>query len=485
MSNIKKDTTNGVIWGFVSRLLQLVVQFLIITILSRLLYPEDFATIGLLSVFTLLSDIVIDSGFSQALIRETKIDKIDLSSVFYFNVGIGVLIYLVLYISSPYIALYFRIEELGWISKLLFISIIFNSLSIVPKTILLRDMCFKKIAITTIFPLIFSAIIGVSAAYYGLGVYSLVLQILVNSFFSMLFLFVLARWLPIMVFKWNRILRMLSFSFNLLITGLIIQIFNNLYTLLIGRFYPQRILGYYTQAKKIEEIPSLSITTIIQNVSYSSMSLVKDDNSLLKKAYTKVLFMNIYLVLPVMSFCYASCESFIPLLLGEKWFPIIPYLKILCIYGAIFPLFSVNINILKVKGLGKKVLQQEIVRRILMILFIFVTFKRGIDLMLYGWVLSTFISILYSFVECGKPINYSFWKQIKDISPYFIVAISCAIVIYFINFLSLLCVVKFILQMTLFVLLYVIASILFKLPPYLEIISIYKSMSFKTLIQSK
>lgn len=483
--SIAKDTANGVIWGFISRLLQLLVQFLIITILSRLLYPEDFATIGLLSVFALLSDFIIDSGFSQALIRETNVDKVDLSTVFYFNVVLGIAIYLLLYVCSPYIALYFKIEDLERISKVFFVIVMLNSISIVPRTILMRDMSFKKIALSTIFPLILSAIVGILVAYCGWGVYSLVLQMIVNSFLCMVFLFVMTKWYPILVFKWSRIRHLVGFSLNLLITGLIAQFFNNLYTLLIGRFYPQKTLGYYTQAKKIEEIPSLSITTIIQSVSYSSMSQVKDDNSLLKKAYMKILFMNLYIVLPIMFLCYVSCENFVPILLGEKWIPIVPYLRILCLYGALFPLFSVNINILKVKGFGKKVLQQEIVRRSLMLLFIFLTFGMGIEIMLYGWVLSTLISIMYSFVECGKPINYSFWKQINGIVPYFVLAICCALVTYFVNFLSYHSLFKFIIQIILYSSLYVSASICFKLPPYLDIVTIYKNMSLRALIHSK
>ena len=487
MSNqdIVRDTTNGVIWSFFSRFAQLIVQFFIITILSRLLCPEDFATIGALTVFSLLSEVIIDSGFSQALIRETNVDNIDLSSVFFFNLVIGGFIYIVLFLCSPLIASFFRIDELNHISKILFISIVFNSLCIVPRTILTRRMSFKLIAITTICALILSSIVGILAAYLGLGVYSLVLQILVNSFFCMIFVYIAAKWKPALIFNWGRIQRLFGFSFNLLITGLIGQLFNNLYTILIGRFYPQKTLGYYTQAKKLEEIPSLSITTIIQNVSYSSMSLVKDDNPLFKKAYMRILFMNIYLVFPIMSLCYVSCDSFIPLLLGDKWQPVIPYFKILCIYGAIFPLFSVNVNILKVKGLGRKVLIQEVVRRSLMILGILITIRNGIECMLYGWVISTMISIMYSFFECGKPINYSLWMQIRDIIPFVILAVGSAFVTYFVNCFLFSNILTFVIQVCLYCILYFGFSFLLKIQPLEDIINIFKSFSIKALIHSK
>ena len=483
--DIVKDTTNGVIWSFVSRFLQLIVQFFLITILSRLLCPEDFASIGVLTVFTLLSELIIDSGFSQALIRETRVDSEDLSSVFFFNIGIGIFIYILLFSVSSYIAVFFRIQELERISKILFLSILFNSFSIIPRTILTRDMCFKKIAITSVSSLLISAFVGIFAAYYGLGVYSLVLQILVYSFLSMVFLFVVAKWKPKCVFVWSRINRLIGFSLNLLVAGVVTQLFNNLYTILIGRFYPQKTLGYYTQAKKIEEIPSLSITTIIQNVTYSSMSRVKDDVVLLKKAYLKVLLMNIYIVFPIMSLCYVSCDNFVPILLGDKWMPIIPYFKILCIYGAIFPLFTVNINILRVKGYGKKVLEQEIVRRILMIVFVLLTIKSGIIYMLIGWILSMTLSIIYSFVECGKPIHYSLLNQFKDIFPYFVLAICCASITYLVNCFPFHVFAKLSLQILLYILLYVGLSRAFKLSSYVELVSIIKKMSLHALIHSK
>jgi len=301
----------------------------------------------------------------------------------------------------------------------------------------------------------------------------------------MIFVYIAAKWKPALIFNWGRIQRLFGFSFNLLITGLIGQLFNNLYTILIGRFYPQKTLGYYTQAKKLEEIPSLSITTIIQNVSYSSMSLVKDDNPLLKKAYMRILFMNIYLVFPIMSLCYVSCDSFIPLLLGDKWQPVIPYFKILCIYGAIFPLFSVNVNILKVKGLGRKVLIQEVVRRSLMILGILITIRNGIECMLYGWVISTMISIMYSFFECGKPINYSLWMQIRDIIPFVILAVGSAFVTYFVNCFLFSNILTFVIQVCLYCILYFGFSFLLKIQPLEDIINIFKSFSIKALIHSK
>ena len=483
--NLVKATTNGILWSFMSRFMELLIQFLLIAVLSRFLTPEDFASVGLLTVFSLLSSIIIDSGFGQALIRKTNLDNYDLSSVFYFNVIVGCSLYCLLYIASPFIADFYKIPELNTISKLLFLRIIFYSLTIIPQTILARSMNFKKITISAVSALTMSAIIGIVLAFLGVGVYSLVFQLVSQSFFNLVFLTVMVGWHPLMNFKWQRVQELLGFSLNLLGTGLITVFFNNFYTLLIGRLYPQKVLGYYSQAKKLEDIPSQSITNIIQNVSYSSMSKVKDDNERLKRAYKKILFMNIFIVLPIMALCFVSCDNFIPILLGEKWNPIIPFFRVLCVYGALFPLFSVNTNILKVKGFGKLVLRQEVVRRIFMLISILVTYQVGVIAMLWGWVISMVFSILYSFRVCGKPIAYNTVNQLKDLFPYFVLAISVALAVFYINTFHLPLFGKLSLQIALYILLYMTLARLIGLTAYEDICIIIRSFSFKQLLKNK
>lgn len=430
VKKLKNDTIKGVFWSSTAHFYTLGVQFAITLILSRLLVPDDFAIIGLLSVFTLLSGIVIESGFAQALIRETKLETIDYSSVFYFNFFVALLIYGILFLLSPVIACYFHIPELNFISKIVFLQLIFNSLSIVPRAILTREMKFDQLAIAGVLSITISAISGIIAAFMKLGVYALVIQMLVLSFFNTLLIWIISKWSLTLEFSFSVIKRLLSFSIYLLSTSLIITLFNNLYTLIIGRNFQQSQLGYYTQAKKMEEIPSQSITTMIVNVSYTAMAKVKDDIVLLRKAYQRVLGMNVFIIFPIMMFCLVSADSLIPFLFGNQWLASIPYFKILCIYGMIFPLFSLNGNILKVLGLGRKYTIQEVVRRVLMLLFLIPTIKMGIEAMLWGWVASMVISIIYSFILCGKPINYSLDKQVIDLLPVAIISVTSMVLPY-------------------------------------------------------
>ena len=430
VKKLKNDTVKGVFWSSTSQLYTLGIQFCITLILSRLLVPGDFATIGLLGVFSLLSSIVIDSGFAQSLIRESELKSLDYSSVFYFNVFVSLIVYALLFISAPLIAGYFHIAELKIISRIVFFQLIINSLSIVPRVVLTREMKYNKLSIVGIVSVTVSAICGVTAAILGMGVYSLVIQMLVMASMNTIQLWVVSRWHLTFEFSFDVIKRLFGFSMYLLFTSLIIAIFNNLYTLIIGRNFSQTQLGYYTQAKKMEEIPSQSITSMIVGVSYTAMSKVKDDMNLLRKAYQKVTGMNVFIVFPIMMFCLVSAESLIPFLFGKQWVPSVPYFKILCIYGMIFPLFSINGNILKVLGLGRKYTIQEVVRRVLMVLALLPTIKMGIEAMLWGWVISMVLSIIFSFVLCGKPIGYTLVMQFRDLLPLFCVALISMVLPY-------------------------------------------------------
>ena len=473
MNDVKKlrnETIKGIFWSSASNFYSLGVQFVITMILSRLLSPDDFAAIGLLSIFTLFSNILIDSGFAQSLIREPELKAIDYSSVFYFNVVVATIIYVVLFFCSPFIASFFHIPELGVLACIVFIQLIFNALSIVPRVVLTREMRYDKLSFVGIVSITLSALTGIAAALLGMGVYAIVTQMLVMSFTNLVLIWFISKWHLTFEFSFMVIKRLLGFSMYLLSTSIIITLFNNLYTLIIGRNFSQTQLGFYTQAKKMEELPSQSITNIIVNVSYTAMSKVKDDIGLLRKAYQKVLGMNVFIIFPIMTFCLVSADSLIPFIFGEQWIPSVQYFKILCIYGMIFPLFSLNGNILKVLGLGRKYTVQELVRRVLMLLFLLPTIKMGIEAMLWGWVTSMFLSIIFSFILCGKPIQYTIISQFADLMPISIVSIVSMILPYVAhrmlicsNFLML------VIQFALFFSIFIVLSKFFGIQAYMDV----------------
>ena len=473
--NLIKETANGILWSFTSRFLQLGIQLVLTIILSRLLTPEDFATVGLLNVFTLLCAVIIDSGFGQALIRKVNLTEEDSSTVFWINLGLGLLIYIVLYMMSPLISDFYNIEDLTTISRIVFCTLVINAACLVPQSLLTRELKFKPITIASIVSLFISAVCGIIYAVIYKDVYALVVQMMVYSILNCILINVFNKWHPRFIFSVRAAKDMLPFSLNLLGSGLLAVLFNNLYTLIIGKSFSQKELGYYTQAKKIEEIPSLSITTIIQNVSYSSMAKVQNDTDRLKMAYLRILSINLFIVVPLMSLCFVSSAEFIPFVFGTQWLPIVPYFRILCVYGAIFPLMSINVNILKVKGFGKDVLKLEIVRRVLMIVFLIATIRLSMELMLSGWVISMVISILYSFVVCEKKIDYRVSNQLKDILPYFMISIIPAIVASLVDFIGLVLMATLVIKIIVFSVTFFLMSIITKVPAFIDLISILKT----------
>lgn len=470
--NLVKETANGMLWSFASRFLQLGIQLILTIILSRLLTPEDFATVGLLNVFTLLCSVIIDSGFGQALIRKKELTEEDKSTVFFINVGIGLLLYFVLYWASPLISEFYNIAELTTISRIVFCTLVINAACLVPHSLLTRELRFKPITIASVVSLFISAFCGVIYAIFYKDVYALVVQMVVFSILNCILINIFNKWHPQLIFSICAAKDMLPFSFNLLGTGLLVVLFNNLYTLIIGKTFSQKELGYYTQAKKIEEIPSLSITSIIQNVSYSSMAKMQNDTERLKKAYLRILSINLYIVVPLMAFCFVSSTELIPFVFGAKWLPIIPYFRILCVYGAIFPLMSINGNILKVKGFGKDVLGIEIVRRVLMVVFLIATIPLGMELMLIGWVISMLISIIYSFIICGKKIDYRVLDQLKDILQYYIISIIPAIAAFIVDFIGLSLILTLIVKTFAFATVFVLISRISKNPALIDLAGI-------------
>ena len=433
--SLKDQTISGILWNSIERFGSLGIQLITTIILARLLSPSDFGLIGMLYVFITLGATFIDSGFSQALIREKEVNQTDYSSVFYLNIFLGVIVYIILFFLSSSIAHFFHEDELKKLSKFVFLIFPINSLSLIQIAIINREVTFQKLTKVSILSSIISGIIGIVMAYCGYGVWSLVYQSIFFAFFKSLFLWIVNSWRPSFVFNFDSIKKYFGFSANILATDTIIGVFNNIYTIIIGKFYPLNEVGYYNQAKRFTDVPYLTLTSIVQSVSYPILSKVQEDDEKLKYGYRKVIKEVMYLNLPIMFGLLAVSNNLIFVVFSTKWMPAVPYFQLLCIYGAFFPLHSINVNILKVKGKSNKMLILEIIRRSIIVLAIIFTLKRGIIIMLIGNIFASWISILINMFFCGKEIHLTLKEQFKDIIGYFVLAIIMMISTYFINYL--------------------------------------------------
>lgn len=433
MSNsIKRKFVSGVVWSSASRFSTLAIQFLVTLFLARKLTPDDFGTVGLLNVFLAISQILLDSGFGDALIQKESRKQVDYSTVFYINITIGIACYFALYVGSPLLDDFYRIENLHEYARILFLIIPINALGLIQKVQLRQNLAFAKISVIEITSALLSGIVGIYMAYYGFGIYAIIVQMLTVNVFRTVLTMVTNKWMPSFVFSISSVKSMFNFGLNLTLTSLLTVIFNNIYTIIIGRCYDPKNVGYYNQADQYERLSANTITDIVMGVSFPTLVHFKDDLNKLREAYSRIIEMVVFIVAPLMMYLFVVSDDLFIFLLTEKWAPASPYFKILCIYGTTFPLHQINGNILKVLGEGKKYFHLELLRRTLIVISIFLTINISIKALLYGQILSMLIIIVVSMTMVGRLISYTVLFQIKDVLPYYICGALSAIISYWI-----------------------------------------------------
>src|SRR5690554_805940 len=343
--SLKDNTVKGVLWSGIDTFGQYIIQFVVTILLARLLTPADFGLIEMLIIFSSISNILLDSGFGQALIRKKEASNTDYSSVFFFNVFCAISLYGLLYFLAPSIANFYNTPELTAISRIFFIVIILNAFVIIQNTLLSKGLNFKLLAKASLISSLLSGIIGVVLAIYGFGVWALVFQMIFHSFVRVILLWLLNTWKPTLNFSFNSIRELWSFSSKLMVNGLLDTFVTNLQSLVIGRFFTKTDLGLYSQAKKFQSLPSQTLTQIIQKVTYPVLSKIQDNDERLKQAYKKIIQVTTFVVFTVMLYLMAVADNLFFVVLSEKWMPAVEYFRPLCIIGILHPLQSINVNI--------------------------------------------------------------------------------------------------------------------------------------------
>ncbi|REG77488.1 lipopolysaccharide biosynthesis protein [Algoriphagus antarcticus] len=431
--NLRKKTIKGVLWNAFEMFGGKIIQIVITVILARMLTPEDFGVIGLLVIFTELSKVILDSGFSQALIRKQDSDQTDFTSVFYFNIFIGIVVYSGLYLLAPLISDFYNYPELTNISRVVFLTIFINSFGIVQNAKIIKEVNFKILANRTIIANLLAGILAVYLAYNGFGVWALVIQMVLASFLRVIFLWVFAKWVPSLSFSFKPIRILFAFSGNLLLSGMFDVIASNIQTLLIGKFYTKADLGFYTQGKQLSVIPSQTLTTVVRNVTYPTLSVLQNKDEQLKQAYRKVIRIAFFIVFPLMLGLVVVADKLIPLVLGDAWKPAVKYFMLLCITGAIFPLYSINQNIFLIKGNSKLYLMVSIALRIITFISIAITIWYSVLVLVIGQVIATIVNTLIIMYYSGREIGYGLKEQFGDISSTMFISSVLSFIIYYIG----------------------------------------------------
>lgn len=430
-SNLRQKAASGLFWSFSDLIANQGIQFVIQVILARLLLPEDFGLIGMITIFISLSTTFIDSGFSQALIREQDAKQEDFSTVFYFNLAMASALYVVLFLSAPVISDFFREPKLIEILRVLSLVLIINSFGIIQRVMLVRRIDFKTQTKISIVASVVSGAVAVALAYFGFGVWSLVIRTLTMQFLVAFLLSLLNKWKPSLVFSMQSFKRLFRFGSRLLASGLLNTIYMNIYYVIIGRFFSATELGYFTNGKKLEEVASHAVSTSLQRVSYPVLSSMQKDENRLRAGFSKIIRASTFINFPIMVFLAATAGPLIGLVFGEKWLPSITYFQILCFAGMLFPLHAINLNTLKVKGRSDLFLKLEIIKKaITTAIIVFVLLLRlGIIGLLWGSVLSSYISYCINAFYSKKLISYSIKDQVKDILPSYILSFVMGVIV--------------------------------------------------------
>lgn len=427
MQEFKSKISNGFLWSSIERFTIQGIQFIVGLIIARILSPNDYGLMGMVIVFLAISQVFIDSGFASALIQKKDRNETDYSTVFYFNIVLGVLFYLLLFFTAPLIARFYKQPELINITRILGINVILISLAVIQRAKLTVIVDFKTQAKAGFIAVTLSGICGIILAYSDYGVWALVVQTLLNNLLNTVLLWLYSRWIPMLIFSTRSFRHLFTFGSKLLGAGILDTLYKNVYPLLIGKLFNSTELGYYTRADQFCQMPSSNITGIIQRVTFPALCEIQDDEERLKQVYRKFIQMSALLIFPLMLGLAALSVPTIRLLLTDKWIPSAPLLQLLCLAGMLYPIHALNLNLLNVKGRSDLFLRLEIIKKAIITIAILLTFQAGVVMMIIGQVITSYITLFINTYYTKKLINYGIWCQLKDLSAIFFLSVGTAL----------------------------------------------------------
>lgn len=430
MGDLKNKSIHGVFWSFIGRFGSLFIVLISQIIFARLLSPKEFGLIGMMTFFVAITSSFVNSGFGTAIVQKKKIYKRDLSTVFFYSVIISIILYVILFFTSFYIALFFSQPELTPLLKLISLSILCSSFGLVHDAILQRNMQYDIISKVSIFSTFFASLFSVILAFSDMKAYSLAIQVVLMQLFRSILLWCYCDWRPGLYFSIESFKNLFRFGSRILLSGVIDQTFQNIYLLIIGRFFSVNDVGFYTQAKKMQDIPVISIMRIVGNVSISTMSKLQDAEDKLIFTYRSLSKMLAFVNFPLMFGLSVIAYPLFSLFFGIKWQGAVLYFQLLCVSGSFYTLNAINLNVLIAKGRSDLYLKLEIYNRILTVISLLITFNYGIVSLIIGRVVCSFIVYFMSCMYLGRIIKVTLFSQVKDLSLSLIISILMSVVVF-------------------------------------------------------
>jgi len=432
--SLKDKTVKGVGWSAIDNVIQTGVTFLVSIVLARLLTPDDYGLIGIIAIFTTVCTALINGGFTTALIRKKDATDDDYNTAFIVNLVVSLVLYAIIFLSSPLIADFFGREELLALTRVSSLGMIIGALALVQQTRLTKRIDFKSQTKITLIASVSSGIVGIVLAVLGFGVWSLVAQQLMSHCLRTVLLWLVNKWIPSLRFSSKSFHELFGFGWKMMVSSVINTVWKELYQVVVGKFYSPATLGQYTRSKQFSKLFSSNLTSVIQRVTYPVLSNIQDDNERMVTAYRKIIKTTMFVTAISMFFVGAISEPLLYCLIGPKWHEAATYLPLICISGSLYPLHAINLNMLQVQGRSDLFLGLEIVKKIIVLAPLFIGAFIGIMPMLYTNILTGIIAFFLNSHYSGIFLGYSSWMQIKDIAPSYGIAFLVSLSVFFLKY---------------------------------------------------
>ena len=421
------------VWRFAERILSQGIGFVISIILARIIGPDEYGVIAIVMVVMSILQVFIDSGMATALIQKKDAVESDFSTIFHFNWMMGLVLYILLYFASPYIAGFYDNAELTSVLRVMGLILVVSSLRNVQQAIVSKRMVFRKFFYANTIGTILSGVIGIAMAYLGYGVWALVMQHIANIVLNTIVLWFTVKWRPKLIFSVESFYGLFGFGWKILVSKIIDTIYMNLRSLIIGKKYTRLDLAFYQRAKIFPETIISNINTSIDSVLLPTMSDVQDDRSRLRDMTRRSIKVSTYLMSPLMLIMFVAAEPMIRFLLTDKWMMCVPYLRIFCITFMFYPIHTANLNAIKALGRSDLFLKLEIAKKIVGVTAILLTMWHSVLAMaLSGLVVSILSQIINSWPN-KRLLGYSYIDQLKDIMPNIIASVIMAFAVYWLT----------------------------------------------------
>lgn len=428
--SLKEKTVKGISWSLVDKIGVQGIKFVVGIVLARILTPEDFGLVGIIIVFFTIAEVFIQSGFGEAYIQKKNVSNADANTVFYTNLIISIFLYVILWFSAPIIAQFYKETQLLELTRVMALVIIINAFNIIQESQLKRDLNFKRRAFAAGIAIFVSGTAAIYFALQGLGIWSLVILQMGNRLILTVALWISSTWKPKLQFSKQSFREMFSFGVWVLGSGIIRTTFNNIYVLVIGKFFPAAEVGFYTKAKEFQKLSVNQISKAIGLVAFPVFSKFQDNTKDLVNKMRKFLMHIMFIILPLLSTLIVVAEPLVLIILKEKWAPMIPYLQLLSVVGMLYPLHLVNVHIINALGKSNLNFRLEIIKNSLRVLNIITMYRFGVIHIIIGEVVLSFIALTINTYYTKKLIDYGLFRQLKDIGLIIIGALVAGLITY-------------------------------------------------------